>query len=568
MTPFEAVCPRIPFSPKQEWDMNSFSRRLAYGLLLLTSVFLVLPAAAQEPEEPDHAPERTEGEGPYDRLILRGATLIDGTGAPPVGPVDIVVENDRIVEIESVGAPGAPIDADDRPPTDGGRALDLSGTYVLPGFVDMHGHQHTENTDQGVPVEYVHKLWMAHGITTTRDVGSGNGIDWLMEHKRRSAANEITAPRLEIYHVFGSDWDETISTPEQAREWVQWVADEGADGIKFFGAAPDIMEAALDEAGQQDLRTTMHHAQLDVTRMDALRSASLGLTSMEHWYGLPEALFTDRVVQDYPLDYNYNNEQHRFGEAGRLWTQAAEPYSERWNTVMDSLLTLDFTIVPTFVAYLASRDLSAQMRREWHALYTMPSLWDFYRPSRKEHGAYWFYWTAEDEMAWKENYDLWMEFINEYKNRGGRVGIGSDSGYIYNLYGFGYIQEMKLLREAGFHPLEVIRAATLQGAEGLGMADEIGSVEVGKKADFVVVEQNPLENLNALFGTGWPKLMDDGTVERVGGVTYTIKNGIVYDAKGLLEDVRDMVEAAKEEKGIPPGPMPMFMETDPDWTEH
>lgn len=547
--------------------MYSLPRRLAYSFILFISLFAVLPAPAQEAEEPDVAPERTEGEGPYDRLVLRGATLIDGTGAPPVGPVDIVVENDRIVGIESVGAPGTSVDPEGRPPTNGGREVDLSGMYVLPGFVDMHVHQHTQNTDQGVPVEYPHKLWMAHGITTMRDVGSGNGIDWLMEHKRRSAANEITAPRMEIYHVFGNDWEETISTPEQAREWVRWVADEGADGIKFFGAPPEIMKAALNEASRQDLRTTMHHAQLDVTRMDALRSASLGLTSMEHWYGLPEALFTDQVVQDYPLDYNYNNEQHRFGQAGRLWKQAAEPYSDRWNTVMDSLLTLDFTIVPTFVAYLASRDLSAQMRREWHSLYTMPSLWDFYRPSREAHGSYWFYWTTEDEMAWKRNYELWMEFINEYKNRGGRVAIGSDSGYIYNLYGFGYVQEMELMREAGFHPLEVIRAATLQGAEGLGMADEIGSVEVGKKADFVVVEQNPLENLKVLYGTGWPKLMDDGTVERVGGVTYTIKNGVLYDAKGLLEDVRDMVEVAKEEKDIPSGPMPMFMESDPDWSE-
>ena len=71
-------------------------------------------------------------------------------------------------------------------------------------------------------------------------------------------------------------------------------------------------------------------------------------------------------------------------------------------------------------------------------------------------------------MAWRENYQLWMQFVNEYKNRGGKVSVGSDSGYIYNLYGFGYIQEMELLREAGFTPLEVIHAATQVGAETLG----------------------------------------------------------------------------------------------------
>ena len=126
---------------------------------------------------------------------------------------------------------------------------------------------------------------------------------------------------------------------------------------------------------------TEHHAQLDVTRMNVLQTARAGLTSMQHWYGLPEALFTDRRVQDYPVNYNYQNEADRFREAGRLWKQAAPPGSERWNEVMNELLELDFTIVPTWVAYLASRDLMRQSRNEWHAVHTLPSLWNFYRPS-------------------------------------------------------------------------------------------------------------------------------------------------------------------------------------------
>jgi hypothetical protein len=67
---------------------------------------------------------------------------------------------------------------------------------------------------------------------------------------------------------------------------------------------------------------------------------------MEHWYGLPEALFDDKTVQNYPLDYNYQNEQHRFEEAGKLWEQAAKPYSIHWNNVMNELLELDFTLDP------------------------------------------------------------------------------------------------------------------------------------------------------------------------------------------------------------------------------
>ena len=126
---------------------------------------------------------------------------------------------------------------------------------------------------------------------------------------------------------------------------------------------------------------------------------------------------------------------------------------------------------------------------------------------------------------------------------------GSDSGFIFQLYGFAYIRELELLREAGFHPLEVIRSATLNGAEALGLDHEIGSIEVGKKADLIIIDENPLQNLKVLYGTGAIKLTDDNEVVRVGGVKYTIKDGIIYDAKQLLADVKAMVDAEKEETG-------------------
>ena len=469
----------------------------------LTFLLLILFAAPLSAQDFENLPP-SEGEGPFDRLVIRGATFVEGSGAPPVGPVDIVIENDRITSIRTVGYPGLPIN-ENRRPEPGTREIDAEGMYVLPGFIDMHGHPHTIDGGQQVPLEYVLKLWLAHGITTSRVVGA-KGVDWILELQELSDANVVASPRIVPYPVFGQGFGRAIGSAEDAREWVRWVKEKGAKGIKFFGAPPEIMEAALDEAVKQGLGSTEHHAQLNVTRMNVLTTASQGLTSMEHWYGLPEALFEDRIIQDYPVDYNYQNEQHRFGEAGRLWKQAAEPFSDHWNAVMDSLLALDFTLDPTFISYLASRDLMAQSRREWHAIYTTPSLWDYYRPSRAAHGSYWFDWTTADEIAWKENFRLWMTFVNEYKNRGGRVTLGSDSGYIYNLYGFGYIQEMELMQEAGFHPLEVIRSATNQAAEALDMDLELGTIQVGKKADLVIVPGNPLANLKLLFGTGAVRL--------------------------------------------------------------
>ncbi|BFG71335.1 hypothetical protein KACHI17_22160 [Sediminibacterium sp. KACHI17] len=494
------------------------------------------------------APEVKEGDGPYTQLIIRGVTLINGTGAPPAGPVDIVIENNRIVQIQTVGSPGLPINQNRRPALkQGGKELNCEGMYAMPGFIDMHGH--IGGTAQGTPAEYVFKLWMAHGITTIRDPSAGNGLDWVLEHKRKSAANTITAPRIFAYTAFGQGNRGPISNAEQARNWVRENAKKGADGIKFFGASPEVMDAAVRENKALGLRSTAHHAQTDVARWNVLNSARAGMTSMEHWYGLPEALFTNKTIQDYPADYNYNNEQHRFEEAGKLWKQAAAPYSEHWNKVMNELISLDFTLDPTFNIYEANRDLHRARRAEWHEDYTLPSLWKFYEPSYQSHGSYWHQWGTEQEVEWKNNYRLWMTFINEYKNRGGRVTAGSDNGFIYQTYGFGYIRELELLREAGFHPLEVIRSATLYGAQALGMDKELGSVEVGKLADLVIVNANPLKNLQVLYGTGAIELTKDNKIIRSGGVQFTIKDGIVYDAKKLLADVKKIVDEQKAKTG-------------------
>lgn len=532
---------------------NSLLRHLL-PLLVLTAMASLVFAQPQRGVAP--APDRRadEGEGPFDRLVIRGATIIDGTGAPAQGPVDIVIENNRIREIRSVGYPKVAIREAGRPQK-GTKEIDASGMYVLPGFVDCHAH--IGGAAQGTPAEYVYKLWMAHGVTTIRDPGSMNGVDWTLKERERSAGNKIIAPRIHVYVTPGSGWDKgPINTPDAARDYVRWAKQKGVDGFKIIGGAqlfaPEIFAALTDEAKKLSLGTTTHMPQTGVVQTNVLQAARMGLGSMEHWYGLPESLFADRVVQDFPLDYNYNDESHRFGQAGRLWKQAAPPGSKKWNEVMDELVKLGFTIDPTMTIYEASRDLTRAMRAEWHDKYTLPSLWKFYQPSREAHGSYWFYWTTQDEIEWKNNYRLWMAFLNEFKNRGGRVTTGSDSGFIYKLYGFDYLREFELLQEAGFHPLEVIRAATYNGAELLAQQQnkpmETGVLRPGKLADLVIVPENPLVNFKVLYGTGAIKLNDQtNQVERVGGIKYTIKDGIIYDAKKLLSDVEKMVEAAKKQ---------------------
>src|SRR5260370_37319368 len=126
---------------------------------------------------------------------------------------------------------------------------------------------------------------------------------------------------------------------------------------------------------------------------------------------------------------------------------------------------------------------------------------------------------TQDQLDLKNNSRLCMQFLNDYNNRGGRVTTGSDSGYIFKLYGFDYIRELELLQEAGFHPLEVIRSATMWGAEAIsapkGTRSEFGAVKPGMLADLVMIDQNPVANLKVLYGTGWIHVNDEtGAVER------------------------------------------------------
>lgn len=493
-------------------------------------------------------PDRIRGEGPFERLIIRGATLIDGTGGMPRGPVDIVIEENKIVDIVGVGTPKLPIQDTNRP-SGATKEIQADGKYVMPGIIDLHIH--TGSKTKAPEAEYVYKLWLSHGITTVRGVPSGD-LEWSLSEKKRSAQNKIAAPRMISFHRPGSgkEWEKRkIITPSDAREWVQYAHKKGVDGLKLGSYRPAVMKALLDEANKLGMGSTAHLAQTGVAQMNALDAARLGLTGMTHFYGLFEAMYENNDIQPWPIDMNYNNEQHRFGQVARQWNMV-KPGGKKWNELLDEFLKLDYFLNPTMAIYSAGRDVMRARNADWHKKFTLPSLMDYFQPSRENHGAYWFYWTTHDEVAWKKFYQVWMQFLNDYKNRGGKVTVGSDAGFIYQTYGFTTIQEMEMLQEAGFHPLEVIRASTLHGAEEifypLKKPIEYGVIREGLLADLIIIDENPLENLKVLYGTGAVKLNDENKkVERIGGVNYTIKDGIVYDAKALLDDVAQMVEKQK-----------------------
>ena len=495
------------------------------------------------------APNRRadEGRGPFKTLVIRGVMLIDGSGAPPQGPVDVVVSGNRIASVRSAGTPGLAMRTN-RTPQNADLEVDATGMYLMPGFVDMHVH--AGGAPKNAEAEYAYKLWLAHGVTTVRGVPLGNNSVTVGD-KLRSEKNEIVAPRIYNYQRPGSGWDKGgMTSPEVAREYVRWAAANGIDGLKVGAERPDIMAALLDEAKKTGLGSTAHLQQGGVAQMNAIKAARLGLDSVTHFYGHFESLLKDYVVQPWPVDMNAADEQWRFGQVARLWNKIHEPGSPEWKAYLAEHLKLGTVFDPTLTIYSAGRDLMKFRNAEWHGKYTLPSLMDFYSPSRASHGSYWFYWTTEDEVEWRNFYQVWFKLLNDYKKMGGRVTTGSDSGFIYQTYGFGYVNELEMLQEAGFHPLEVLQAATMNGAvtlaEPKAKAPEFGIVRAGMLADMVIVDQNPLQNFKVLYGTGALKLNDKtAKPEQIGGVKYTIKDGIVYDAKQLLADVAAMVEKQK-----------------------
>jgi len=502
--------------------------------------------ANERREDPNPAPRRREGEGPFERLIIRGVNLIDGYGSAPRGPMDVVVEGNRITAIVGVGYPKLPIDESKRP-KGATREIDANGMYLMPGLVDLHVHQ---GTQQKAPdSEYYNKLWLAHGITTVRGVPFAS-FDYSVRERARSASNEIAAPRYVAYQRPGTGWGRgTPRTPEVAREWVRWAKANGADGLKLGAERPDLMAAYLDEAKKLGLGTTAHLQQSGVAQVNADVATRMGLEAITHFYGLFESMYDDHQVQPWPLDANLADEQTRFAQVARQWSLVT-PRGAKWNKLLKDFLERDVTLDPTMTTYLTGRDVMARINAPWHAKYTIPTQWDFYISDRSNHGAYFYDWTTDDEVNWRNFYRVWMMFLNDYKNMGGRVTASSDAGFIYNTPGFSTIQELELLQEAGFYPGEAIRAGTYHAAQAvfkpLNKPIEYGVVEPGMLADLVIVDANPFMNLKVLYGTGWFRLNDStGKVESYGGVKWTIKDGIVYDAKRLLADVEEMGNAQR-----------------------
>ncbi len=508
-------------------------------LTVLIAVLLAVPAAALAQED--------LAAGPYDRLVIRGATVVDGTGSPPQGPMDIVIEGSTITSVSRATALDL---ADGRGRASGDRVIDAEGMYVMPGIIDAHTHWGHRD---GVPDDYIARLWLAHGITGVKVFTQGETDPAVrVSQGQRAGRAEMLAPHVVVY-PFWRGSDPRFWTPEGAREVIREWSQQGRDGIKISGKPgllPDVLEAIVDEARRQDMGVAVHIGQDGVVPMNAVEVAAAGVTAIEHHYGYAESSFRNRTVQDLPPDYDYGDELKRFRATGRVWDLA--DIANLYGPVLDTLVALSrngvFTMVPTFSVYEDQTDLNRAKTLPWLEQYAMPQIMARWTPSPEVHGSFYFEWTSADEAAWSRLFIRWLPWVNEFKNRGGHVAVGSDAGTSYHLYGFGTIRELELLQRAGFHPLEIIRSATSESARAVGLGD-VGVIRPGYQADLLVLDMNPLEDFKVLYGTGVERVSLDGQSTRQNGLKYTILDGVVIDARAMLRSVAQMVDRATADDG-------------------
>ncbi len=519
------------------------SRMLQRTIALL---FALAPAvaASQRPATPANITTNQFGDlaaGPYRMLVIQNVMVIPGHGGPPAGPFDVMIQGNQISEM----IPRDPVSAQRRQfnATTGDRVIDGTGKYLMPGMIDLHTHLRTLPQE----LEYVYYLKLAMGVTTMVNAAD-RGIDQAMTEAGKSAANSIIAPRMYPLTSYGTGTTGfsrlQLDDPANAPAVVKAMAAKGLRVISMdpLGWSLELVTAIAKAAKENGMITSFHLQPSNVAVTNAVKAACAGVTMIEHHYGYAESAL-DNKTQDFPRTYSYGNENDRFREAGRVWTYTNK--DRLLNEVVDTLVKCGVTMLPTRVVYEANRDFLRASSLPWHEKYTHQSLWQWNLPNPAWHGAFHFNWTSDDEYMWTSAYRLWGDLIQEFNKRGGTVAFGTDDNYIWATPGFSSVRELQLLRETGMNGLEVIKAATYNSAKTL-LEPSLGLVRPGYKADLLLVDGNPAENLKFLYSFGDLTTDKDGKMFRTQGIVHTIKDGVVMNNERLMEEVARMVAKSKE----------------------
>ena len=511
---------------------------LAVTLLLTSPLFSQLEKVEHKPVPKKMVDFGDLGAGPYKRLVIRNVMVIPGHGGPATGPYDILVTGNVISEMRGHNP-------DEPTRMKGDRVISGDNLFVMPGMLNLHLHLRGED----LPLDYIYYLQLATGVTSIGPAEQ-NRVQDQLEPERN---NEIIAPRLFPIYSWGSKTDfdnDFLMNPENADRVAKTMIRNGVRQVYLNGLCwnPVMFGAAAKSIEAAGGITAVHIQPSSTSQVNALDAARLGVTMIVHHYGYAESAL-NRQVQNYPVNYNYRDENIRFREAAQVWIEAGENPETRHrllNDVVDSLVYYGVTMQPNRATYEANRDIVRAHGLPWHEKYTHQALWEMHLPNPENHASFQYNWTSLDEYRWHYMYDLWGDLIFEFNKRGGRVAYGTDDNYQWSTGGFGNIRELQLVLESGMHPLEILRSATYNSAQTI-LEPKLGMVQKGYIADILVVDGSPAENFRYLYPFG-AIMMDPESKQmyRSGGIVHTIKDGVVFENDNLMREVERIVAESKK----------------------
>ena len=468
-------------------------------LMLSLAAVIAVPAAlhAQRPATlSDRTLEYVSVQAPV--VALTNVSVIDGTGAPARSNQTIVIDDGRITTVGNSADVDVPM---------GAEVLDLSGHTVIPGMVGLHNHlYYTAAGGRGAQLTFsAPRLYLGAGVTTVRTTGSRAPYAEI-NLKNVIDAGGSPGPRIHITapYITGGRGITTmtlLNSPEQARRFVAYWAEEGATWLKSYtNVRRAELAAAIDEAHKHGIKVTGHICSISFTE-----AVELGIDNLEH--GL--LTNTDYHPDKQPDQCPRNNSVI----AGNV--DLSDPAVQATFSTMienDVPMTSTLAVYELFVPNRPTKD---------------PRALEAMAPEVRAD-----YLRARDriDLEGQSNFTLGMlqksmAYEKAFVEAGGLLASGVDpTGNGGALPGFGDQRNYELLTEAGFTPEQVVQIVSANGAKVLGVYDELGSVEAGKIADLVVISGDLAADPSAI------KL-----------VTTVFKDGVGYDSAKLIAAVRGRV---------------------------
>ena len=405
---------------------------------------------------------------PPDGIALVGATLLDGSGGPPLPDATVVVRRGRI---ESVGTRGGFT----LPPRT--TQVDVSGRWIMPGLIDAHGHVE----------RWALPRYLAWGVTTVRDLHGQ--IDTILRLRRDVNLGAVRGPRIYSAGAMIDGLPTTYpdafgaNTPQDARRAVDQLVNAGADLIKVYTRVdPTLLKAVLDEAHTFNLRVTGH-----LGLVDAVTASRDGISSIEHLSGVPEACLSDASALKAA---HYRGFFAGWTAFERSWA-GLDSAALEW--VARTLAEQNTILVPTLVLHETFSHLDDPAVLQDTMLRAVPELqqrrWNVPDMVRRAG------WTAEDYPAFRAARPRQDEFLRLFAAAGGRIATGTDASNQLLIPGYSEHRELQLLVAAGFSPRDALQAATRTGALVLGV-DSLGLIAPGKAADLLVLTRDPLADIH------------------------------------------------------------------------